>query len=179
MPHDDRAIAISATFTAEAIRPGLEFWIRELGLGYDVRFAGYHQVFQELLDPGGVFGRNRDGVNVVLVREEDWPAGGAREFVAAVRAYRGQAPFIVVVCPGKKEESPELRSVCRPGGLHYGDIAELYPVAEVFDPHGDELGHVPYTEEYFVALATAIARKVHALRMAPFKVIALDCDDTL
>jgi len=179
MPYDDRAIAISATFYAEAIRPGLEFWIRELGLGYEVRFAGYNQVFQELLDPGGVFGRNRDGVNVVMVRAEDWPAGGTAEFVEAVQAYRGTAPLLVVVCPGKEEESAELRSVCRPPSLHYADIAELYPVGEVFDAHGDELGHVPYTEEYFVGLATAIARKVHALRMAPFKVIALDCDDTL
>ena len=30
-----------------------------------------------------------------------------------------------------------------------------------------------------MALATAIARKVHAIRTPPFKVIALDCDDTL
>src|SRR5258705_13432564 len=108
MPHDDRAIAISATFTAEAMRPAIEFWIQELGLGYEVRFAAYNQVFQELLDPGGVFGRNRDGVNVVLVREQDWPAGGAGEFAQAVRAYRGQAPLIVVVCPGREEESAEL-----------------------------------------------------------------------
>src|SRR5881275_3086874 len=113
MPYDDRAIAISATFSAEAIRPGLEFWIRELGLGYEVRFAGYNQVFQELLDPAGVFGRNRDGVNVVMVRAEDWPAGGASEFANAVRAYRAQASLIVVVCPGRRgEESADLRSLC-------------------------------------------------------------------
>src|SRR5204862_21647 len=86
-----------------------------------------------LLDPGGVFGRNRDGVNVVLVREQDWPAGGAGEFVAAVRAYRGLAPLIVVVCPGRDEESAELRSVCGPGGLHYDEIAALYPLAEELD----------------------------------------------
>ncbi len=61
MPLDDRAIAISATFTAEAIQPGLAFWMGELGLGYEVRFAGYNQVFQELLDPGGLFARNRNG----------------------------------------------------------------------------------------------------------------------
>src|SRR5438105_12520684 len=125
MPYDDRGIAISATFYAEAMRPGLEFWISELGLAYEVRFAGYNQVFQELLDPGGVFGRNRDGVNVVMVRAEDWPAGGTAEFVEAVRVYRGTAPLLVVVCPGKEEESAELRSVCRPGGLHYAEIGEM------------------------------------------------------
>ena len=38
MPLDDRAIAISATFTAEAIQPGLAFWAGELGLDiYNMR----------------------------------------------------------------------------------------------------------------------------------------------
>ncbi len=59
------------------------------------------------------------------------------------------------------------------------EIAALYPVADIHDPHANELGHVPYTPVYFVALATAIARKIHAITAAPFKVIALDCDDTL
>ena len=101
MPLDDRAIAISATFTAEAIQPGLAFWMGELGLGYEVRFAGYNQVFQELLDPGGLFARNRNGVNVVLVRLQDWPANGWREFVEAVGKSPAEAPLIVVVCPGR------------------------------------------------------------------------------
>jgi FkbH-like protein len=59
------------------------------------------------------------------------------------------------------------------------DIQELYPVGEVHDPHGDELGHLPYTPEFFAALATAIARKIHAILRPPYKVVALDCDDTL
>src|SRR5215467_7505275 len=100
MPKDDRAIAISTTFTAEAIQPALEFWMEELGLGYPVRFAGYNQVFQELLHPGGLFAQNREGVNAVLVRLDDWPANGWAEFLRAAEAYRGAAPLIVVVCPG-------------------------------------------------------------------------------
>ncbi len=67
-------------------------------------------------------------------------------------------------------------------GVHFVTAAELdqlYPVSERHDPHGDELGHVPYTPEYFTALGTLLARKVHALRATPYKVVALDCDDTL
>src|SRR5262245_4260348 len=106
MPQDDPAIAISATFTAEALRPALEFWMRELGLGYEVRFAGYNQVFQELLDPGGVFAANSRGVNVVLVKADDWPQGGTREFLTALEGYRGEAPLIVVDCPGRNGWQP-------------------------------------------------------------------------
>ena len=79
MPHDDRAIAISATFTAEAIQPGLEFWARELGLEYEIEFAGYNQLFQQLLDPAGLFASNRGGINVALARFEDWLAAGVDE----------------------------------------------------------------------------------------------------
>jgi len=152
-------------------------------MGPDVRFAGYGQVFQELLDPGGVFARNPGGVNVALVRFDDWPAGQAAEFVQAVRGSKLAAPLIVATCPSKQDASAVVREglADMPGVyvITADEIAALYPVSDVHDSHGDELGHVPYTAEYFAALATAIARKVHAIRMTPFKVIALDCDDTL
>lgn len=185
MPLDDRAIAISATFTAEAVQPALAFWAAELGLDVSIRFAGYNQVFQELLDPAGVFARNRGGFNVSLVRFEDWAAAGVAEsaarFADAVRTYSAHAaaPLIVVVCPSALAAPLPIE----PGGsvhvIRSEEIAALYPVEQVFDPHAEELGHVPYTPEYFAALATAVARKIHAISTPPYKAIALDCDDTL
>jgi FkbH-like protein len=189
MPVDDRAIAISATFTAEAIQPGLAFWAGELGLDYEIRFAGYNQLFQELLDPAGLFARNRGGINVALVRFEDWREAGieseARRLVDAIRSEAAfAAPLIVVLCPPVDEAAQRivLEGVAGLPAVNVvtpGDIDSLYPVAEKYDPHADELGRLPYTPEYFVALATAVARRIHALTAPPFKVVALDCDDTL
>src|ERR1044072_509740 len=65
-------IAITSTFTAEPVRESLAFWVKELGWNYDIRFAAYNQVFQELLDARSLLRANRNGVNVVLVRLEDW-----------------------------------------------------------------------------------------------------------
>jgi FkbH-like protein len=176
-------LAISATFTAEAIEPALAFWMRELGYNAEIRFAGYGQVFQELLDPAGLFARNNSGINIVLVRFDDWPGGQAAEFVAAVRSAALPAPLIVVLCPSKQDCTSVVRDgLAEAAGAYVmtaAEIAALYPVSEIHDPHGDELGHLPYTAEYFTALATVVARKVHAIRKPPFKVIALDCDDTL
>ena len=200
MPPDDRAIAISATFTVEAIQPALAFWIAELKLGYEIRFAGYSQLYQQLLDPSGLFARNRAGFNVALVRFEDWlRAGGpdgpeehAQRLVEAIRAaaVTFPAPLILVICPATPQHAAEFERagrVLREGiaglaAVHLIDpaaIETLYPVAETHDPHGDELGHLPYTPEFFVALATAIARKIHAIVTPAYKVVALDCDDTL
>ena len=156
--------------------------MRELGFAAEIRF-GYGQVFQRLLDPAGAFARNTLGVNIALVRLDDWPAGQAAEFVAAVRSASMPSPLIVVLCPSKQD----CTSIVRDGlasvtGVHVitaAEIADLYPVSEIYDAHADQLGHVPYTAEYFAALATTVARKIHAIRTPPFKVIALDCDDTL
>ena len=47
------------------------------------------------------------------------------------------------------------------------------------DEVADELGHVPFTEQHYAAIALAIVRKVHALRVPAHKVLVLDCDETL
>ena len=54
-----------------------------------------------------------------------------------------------------------------------------YPVADYHDPHGHRLGHLLYTPAGYAALATAVYRAVFALRPNPYKVIVLDCDNTL
>ena len=192
---DDRAIAISATFTAESIQPGLGFWAAHLGLNYEIRFAPYGQLFQQLLDPGGLFARNRGGFNVALVRFEDWRAAGMDASIArlidAVRvAAAFPSPLILVVCPATSacqaefpaQEAALCAGIADMPGVFYlsaGEIEARYPVAEVHDPRAAELGHLPYTPEFFVALATAVARRIHAIAVPPRKVIALDCDDTL
>src|SRR5205814_2231973 len=112
--------------------------------------------------------------------------------VEAVRASAASsmAPLILVICPATPAHVAQFDRadrVLRQGiadlpAVHpiaAAEIEAMYPVAEIHDPHGDELGHVPYTPILFVALATAIARKIHAIATPPYKVIALDCDDTL
>jgi FkbH-like protein len=168
--------------------------------------APYNQVFQLLLDPAGALASNRDGVNVALVRFEDWAhaENGAapdlarleadiQHFAAVLReaAPSFAAPLVVCVCPaspgfpadfqGGMEEFiatavADLNTVYL---LTPRETDALYPVAQAHDALGDKLGHIPYTAAYFAALATMVARKIHALRTPPFKAIALDCDDTL
>jgi|GEM_PF-427238 len=199
-------IAIAATFTAEPLEESLAFWSRELKQPFRVQFAGHGQVFQELLDPAGLLSRNKDGVNVVLVRFEDWIEAGRSEdlernvddFVRALSAAAGRSstPQIVVLCPASPAAQADparaahlqrmdrhLQSaLAAVPSVHLVMPAELerrYPVAERHDATSDELGRVPYTPAYFAALGTTVAREVHALRRQPYKVIVLDCDETL
>lgn len=199
-------LAISATFTAEPVEETLRFWLDELGLKREIRFAPYNQVFQQMLDPASILSANR-GINILLVRLEDWSGGGpvresiesnVRHFVSCLpsAAANGQAPFLVFLCPASPEALGEpgnaafFRSMeelircsfARTPSVYVIGSQELratYPVGDYFDPHGNELGHIPYTPVMFAALGTFIARKVHALERQPYKVIVLDCDDTL
>src|SRR5207245_1717997 len=108
-PQKSAFIAISATFTAEPLEPPLAFWLRELGLDHQIRFAPYNQVFQQLLDPSSLLARNRSGMNVVLVRFEDWSrfreASGIRDLednverlAQALRSAAESGSSPVVVC---------------------------------------------------------------------------------
>ena len=49
----------------------------------------------------------------------------------------------------------------------------------IHDALSDEIGHIPFTPAYHAFLATLIARRFHALETRPYKVIAVDCDNTL
>jgi FkbH-like protein len=56
---------------------------------------------------------------------------------------------------------------------------ELYEVNKTHDQFTDELGNVPYTQEFFAATGTLLTRKIFALLNPPYKVALLDCDQTL
>ncbi len=163
--------AISATFTAEPLEPVIRFWERKLGANFEVRFAGYNQVQQTLAQLSSEFNVNRHGMNVVLARLEDLGEASRREenfraLVAAVEAAREHSPV------------PLVLHVCPPAPSFVSPL-QVEQVADYALEQGEKLGRIPYTDLYFCALGTAIVRYADALTRAPFKVIALDCDNTL
>ncbi len=209
-----QTIGVTATFTAEPLAEPLQFWIEELELPATLQFAPYNQVFQQLLNPDSLLAANSRGLNVVLVRLQDWertegkaqpwPAAqeiverSARELVSAMQAAsrRGTTPHLICLCPSgpglrveeertafyAKVENQIADGLKNLNGVHVvapAELADLYPVADFYDPRGDQLGHIPYTPLFFAALGTLIARKFHVLKRTPRKVIVLDCDQTL
>jgi FkbH-like protein len=193
---EDGAIAICATFTAEPLADSLKYWLTYLRIDAAVEFAPYNQVVQTLVNPQGVFARNKSGLNVVLLRFEDWeknlPDAGI-ELVAALKTASSlcDSPVLVCICPpspmvqsdlfDKLEQELIVDVSSLPGirVLPSARLIELYPASSQYDSASDRLGHIPYTPEAYAALGTAIARMFHSFRRPPFKVIAVDCDNTL
>jgi FkbH-like protein len=119
------------------------------------------------------------------------------EFITTVLARPARAtPLLVLICPPPEAfthdpamaaaldgfETQILGSLRQtPGVYAFGSSAVSggYPVRQVLDPKADRIGRVPYTIDYFTALATFVARMADSVRRPPFKVIVLDCDNTL
>ena len=160
---------------------------------------------QEMLGDSGLYNIYATRQAVAAPPEEPSPAGAPAELgrsvddlVRALGAARGHSrtPHFVCVCPASPGALADARrrelfsslerrlasGLSRLDTVHLITPAELlaaYPVADYYDARGEGLGRVPYTPRFFAALGTMIARKYHALQRGPYKVVALDCDQTL
>jgi len=202
------AVAIAATFTAEPLQPALRLVLDEAGLPFQIDFAPYFQVFQELLSGTSLLATNAHGVNVILVRMEDFvrevtEVDAARALVERTtrelsdalgqHERRAKSPTVLAILPPSPAAARELLSDFENAaaalksyastlpGMHLlseGDIDSVSD-GERYDPLRNELAHIPFTEEFFASMALAIARKVHMLRVPAHKVLVLDCDNTL
>jgi len=107
-------------------------------------------------------------------------------------AARSSASYLVFLCPEAVGEQhkfvfDELEAILRSGLEGVGDVhlfcrnetLTIYPLEVYEDAWSDRLGHIPYTPLFYNALGTLLARKIAALRRSPYKVIVLDCDNTL
>ena len=63
--------------------------------------------------------------------------------------------------------------------VDFRKINKLYNIRDVFDPLKDKEGHIPFTNEFYAALGATVFRKIHSWKKQTFKVIVLDCDNTL
>ncbi len=125
-------------------------------------------------------------------------AASAGEFVKSVQAaaQRSAVPYVICVCPPSAavQAEPLLAPACdrvqssiasRLAGMP--NVAVLtppelfahYPVARYHDDYAWRVGKIPYTTTFFTALGTMLARRMLALRSAPYQVIVADCDQTL
>ena len=118
----ETVISVTANFTAEPLGDVLRFWLARLGMApARVEFSPYTQVLQELLSPGSLLASATGGVNLLLVRLEDWArdqdasrqiettATATREFVNALTGFARAArrPTILGLCPPSRQASSD------------------------------------------------------------------------
>nr|CRH05958.1 protein of unknown function [include Beta-ketoacyl synthase N-terminal domain, Beta-ketoacyl synthase C-terminal domain, Phosphopantetheine attachment site, Condensation domain and Male sterility protein domain(relqted to NAD binding)] [Candidatus Magnetococcus massalia] len=196
-------VVVAATFTADLLHSPLRYWMRTLEMPLHLQWAGFNQLFQNLLDPDSALRHNHHGVNVLLVRLADWFEAGVEksltEFIHALRRARQAtqgAEYLLLLCPDSA--CPDL--VCQnstqqdsAADLLFAAFAEdpqvtiqsadalhtSYPMTEIHHPALDALGAIPYSVDYYNLLATVIARFCHRRHRSAAKVWVVDADQTL
>lgn len=201
-------LVTSATFVETPAEDYVKWWCRQFGLHADVEAAPYNQVFQQLIDNDSLISKN-DGINLLLVRFEDWIRDDASANEEKIRKLNENYNNILCLLRGKKKAIPYIVGICpmsiypsfdgiiyqhlrtlyarwknelsRMPDVHvvdFRDYVDVYGIREVLDAVKDREGHLPYNEEFYALMGMLIARKICS-RMNQFKVIVLDCDNTL
>ncbi|MEM9276522.1 MAG: thioester reductase domain-containing protein, partial [Cyanobacteria bacterium P01_F01_bin.143] len=198
-------IAIASTCTAEPLAESLSFWMKQLEISSNIKFAAFNQVFQELLEPQSLLAQNQNGINLILVRFQDWLSSNnieqnllanVQQLVTAIKSSsaRTKVPHILVLCPNSLENSQkyqvlfegleekikvELANINGVYLLTSTDLQTTYPVENYEDHYAEQQASIPFTPAFYTALGTQISRKINVIKSNPYKVIVLDCDRTL
>jgi FkbH-like protein/FkbM family methyltransferase len=120
------------------------------------------------------------------------------DFCDALRSFMRQprVPLILAFCPasaasrtdpaltaalGAAEErlATEVTGIAQLHTIRSASWAGRYHFDHCADPQSDQLGHIPYTSEGYAAIGTSLFRLMFNLQQEPYKVIVLDCDNTL
>ena len=78
-------LVVASSFTVDIVQARMQEMAQLLGASIRLKFTGFGQVMQSLLDPGSDFYANARGVNVLFIRPRDLP--DANELGEALRQY--------------------------------------------------------------------------------------------
>jgi len=202
-------VVISSTFTADPLEEHLSWWCEKFGEAVRVNFASYNQVFQELIDTESITSKNtginlimvrfEDWIRDIKGSDKEkcnQISSNYEKLIDILKNKGKNAEYIIGIFPVAKhlglsvevidyikelnnEYRDAVKNINDVSMLDFTDIAELYNIGEIFNPITDKVGHIPFSDEYYAAVGTRIARKICATKPNPFKVIAVDCDNTL
>jgi len=199
-------LVITSTFISEPIKPSLLFWLNKIDLGLNIEFTPYNQVMHQLIDLDSNLYSNQNRMNIILIRFEDWHEhtdskceklrSNLELFVDALTSAtkKNKIPFIVCICPFSDRHSSDIskkfieleswtiskiKLIINVYPILTAELLTHYPVKQPYNDFSNKFSHIPYTDEFYIALGTMIIRKFVAFTSPPRKVIVLDCDNTL
>lgn len=201
-------LTVSSTFIANPLAPYIRWWGEQFDLNVEIEFSPYGQVFQELLNKDSLLSRRKKGANLLMIRLEDLMGDASLsekekmqhlqqnlfDLLNIIKNIEKHVPYLIGILPlreifnGQFQKQLEriqkdwIEGLTRIENIHLIDFRQLretYQLDEVFDYQAEKAAHIPFTENYYAALGTRIARELIAWLKVPFKVAAIDCDHTL
>ncbi|HEX3046892.1 MAG TPA: condensation domain-containing protein [Bacillota bacterium] len=185
-------LVVAASFTAEPMGDYLTWQSGHFGEKFQIQFAPYNQVFQELLNPDSLISSN-PGVNLLLIRFEDWIRDGRStgretyqkleqnytDIIGILKNKPKNAPHFIGIFPVSAHLSldpgtknyleamyerlgTDLSGIEKVELIDFRSLAEIYKIAAIFDEVTDKTGHLPFSDEFYAAMGVAAAVRICA-----------------
>ena len=198
-------IFISSSFTIEPIEESMLLWAKKFDLNVEIFFSGYNQVIQDLLNPTSRIHATH-GLNLLMIRFEDSLRFlNLKNQEAKIKAIEDIYQQITSIIQNIDFHTPIFFPIFKPAQseieealvaiyvrfeeflahrknlfvIDLRDLDALYQVDTIFDAQQDKIGHIPFSIDYYHAMGTFLLRQIYSFYKQHFKVIALDCDNTL
>lgn len=204
-----KRMVVCSTFTAEPIKEYIEWWCKLFNIDANIEFAPYNQVFQQLIDEDSLISTNNGFNILLIrfedwIRDDNSPdtikceklEKEYRNILQILKNKGMKVPYFVCVFPTSNHLSlsdelinfiermnsrwiKDLEDVENVYIINFKEVIDIYSISNIFDSLRDRMGHIPFTDEFYAAMGTYISRKIISLINQSFKVIVLDCDNTM
>ena len=190
---------VASSFTADLIVKPLQYLLERFGHECEFYLHPYGQLLQGLLDFSGELINNQNGVTLLLIRISDFfyaqkegdietLEANIDEFLKIIShaAQEASSFFIISFCP-----EDDSFSVVKEKLLHQLMMIKNISLIDsevlmkegfkqaFFDLEAEKIAHIPYSQEGFAIIAKRIVREFFCVYRKPYKVIVVDCDNTL
>lgn len=200
---------ICSTFIIEPIKDYLSFWLNNIEINNHINISPYNQLYQfvienDIFKPNNYncfFIRFTDWVDDLQLNDPlktgEQLENIYNEFIHVIgdAIKNSYSTNIFFKVPSQLDDKEKKISQCIKGYdnklvdflsnlprvhlVNLNELSNLYAVDKIHDATSNRIGRVPFTEEYYASIGTFIARKFYAENIKPYKVIVLDCDNTL
>ena len=194
----------SGTFVIDPLLEPMLAWLDRFPDEYQLHFLAYNQLFQDLTTHAE--GKHAEqSVFIILIRFQDWcdihSTHWQSQLESNIHIFNQQLScaiaknpisYILCLCPsqtldsmnhsynpfGKQlltliKENPQVQII------QSHDIFTIQEQDLIFNDYTDTIGHIPYSEFFYKRLAQALCRTLYGWHYNSYKVIILDCDNTL
>lgn len=199
-------VAVASSFVSEPIGKHIKWWNKRFNINASIRFAPYNQVYQELINEESLISTN-EGINIILFRPEDWINDKLSledimisldknfiDFTEIIINKNKRIPYVFGIFPVSpkyefniynilisfnvrfKEVMKDIKNVFI---IDFNNSQEIYCMQDIHDQYKDKISHMPYIDYYYAVIGTLISRWINSFFNQQFKVIAMDCDNTL
>lgn len=187
-------IIVTGTFSVDSVRSRLLSLCERYHFPYEVEILSHDSMNIFLADKTSALNNNK--INIIMLREQDFTDRTAlkseklNDFINAFlySASLKQSHFFLCICPSHPNYHDSENGLSNIKQLAQHENVSLINLdiltsgledSEIYDPIADIEAQVPYKTHFDNLVSTHVLKKIYAYYHNSYKVIIVDCDDTL